>query len=272
MYDTRDDGPPGSFLSYFGDELRLFRERAGLTQGQVGERTWVSGDLISKIERAERVPQADLCAALDELFGSDGHFQRLGERIRRHSGTSSRFRAYLDREPAAVVLNTYEAVFVPGLLQTEDYARAVIESDRPTPTAEQVQSRLATRLSRADMLSRDDPPQFWAVLWEAVLHVRIGPPETMKAQLGHLLDCAALPHITIQVLPYTAGAVGPLTSQPFLLASFDDGPDALHIDALPSAAENPATLGRYRLQFDHLRALALPERESHEMIRGAMSA
>ncbi|HEX6447424.1 MAG TPA: Scr1 family TA system antitoxin-like transcriptional regulator [Streptosporangiales bacterium] len=144
----------GSWLVYFGKELRLYRERAGLTQTELAERLGWGNGLISKIERAERVPQPDFCAALDTFFDAAGHFTRLGEPVRQHSATARSFVDYLTREGQASAIYTYEAYLVPGLLQTEAYARAVIEAYRPTVPFEQVQARLAARLTRQDVGAR----------------------------------------------------------------------------------------------------------------------
>jgi transcriptional regulator with XRE-family HTH domain len=258
----------GSWLVYFGKELRLYRERAGLTQTELADRLGWGNGLISKIERAERVPQPDFCAALDTFFDADGHFTRLGEPVRQHSATARSFVDYLAREGNASALYTYEAYLVPGLLQTEAYARAVIEAYRPTVPPEQVQARLAARLTRQDVLERDDPPQFWAILGEAVLHCQVGSARVMDEQLSHLLAMAKRPHVTIQVVPFSAG-VGPAMGQSFLVAEFPDSSPAFHVDVLDVDLDGSGTVeavATYKLRFDHLRALALPDDASAAMI------
>lgn len=258
----------GSWLVYFGKELRLHRERAGVTQTDLAERLGWGNGLISKIERAERVPQPDFCAALDTFFGTDGHFARLGVPVREHSATAPSFLDYLSREGTATAIYTYESYLVPGLLQTEAYARAVIESYRPTLTAEQVQARLAARLTRQDVLERNEPPQLWAVLGEAVLQCRVGSERVMADQLDHILTMARQPHVTIQVVPFAAG-VGPAMGQSFLIAEFPDSPPAFHVDVLDLDLLKRDTVeaaGTYKVRFDHLRALALPDDTSSAMI------
>lgn len=260
-------------LSYFGSELRYHREKADLTQAEVGQRCHVGNGLISKIERAERVPQPDLCGALDELFGLDGFFERLGEQVREHSTLSQEFRAYVLHEPRAVAIATYVTQLVPGLLQTEEYARSVISAERPTPSDDVIETRLAARMTRQEILTRGDPPppRLWVVMSEAVVHVEVGSRQVMAKQLGHILDAASWSNVTIQVLPFSAG-VTPAVDIPFLVAEMPDGADLFHVDALPGVTTDSDgdTLTRYRVVFDHLRAAALPESASARVIEKKM--
>lgn len=261
-------GNTGSFLSYFGSELRHHRERAGLTQGEVGQRCYCGNGLISKIERAERVPQPELCRSLDELFGTDGFFTRLGAEVREHTSPSARFRAYLDREPDAVAIYTYASLLVPGLLQTEAYARCVIEAVRPALSADVVNTNLATRMTRQEILRRDRPPCLWAILGEAVLYLGVGSDRVMADQLARILDAARTnPEIVVQLLPNSAGPTCAM-GVPFLIAEFAEGPPALHLEepAGVSIVAGEETVNEYALFFDHLRAAALPENMSAEMI------
>lgn len=262
-------GSSGSLLSYFGAELRHHREKAGLTQAEVGQRCHVGNGLISKIERAERVPQPDLCLALDGLFATDGLFDRLGVQVREHSTLSMEFRAYALQEPNAVAISTYVTQLMPGLLQTEAYARSVIAAERPTPSPDVIETRLAARMTRQEVLTRaaPAPPRFWAVMSEAVLHVEVDSRETMAEQFGHLLEAASWPNVTLQVLPFSAG-VTPAVDIPFIVAEMPDGRDLFHVDALPGVTTDSDgdTVSRYRVVFDHLRAAALPEAASMQVI------
>lgn len=264
-------GSSGSFLSYFGTELRHHREKAGLTQAEVGQRCHVGNGLISKIERAERVPQPELCTALDTLFGTDGFFGRLGAQVREHSTLSREFRAYVMQEPDAIAISTFVTQLVPGLLQTEAYARSVIEAERPTPSSDVVETRLAARLTRQEILTRESPPRLWVVMSEAVLHIEVGSRSAMAEQFVHVLDAASWPNVTLQVLPFSAG-VTPAIDIPFILAEMPDGPDLFHVDALPGVTTDSDgdTLTRYRVVFDHLRAAALPEAASVGVIEKTM--
>lgn len=257
----------GSWLVYFGKELRLHREPAGLTQTELADRLGWGNGLISKIERAERVPQPDFCAALDTFFDAAGHFTRLGEEVRERSVTAGSFAEYLRREPEASMIMTYEPYLVPGLLQTEAYARSVFEATRPTFRPEQIQARLAARLTRQQLLERDDHPYLWVVLGEAVLHGSAGSRRVMAEQLDHLVRMAAQPHMTIQVLPFSAG-IGPAMGQNLLIAEFPRGMPVFHIDAVVSIDGDGShdAMAKCRSRFDHLRALALPDEASSAMI------
>lgn len=259
----------GGFLTLFGDELRHHRERAGMTQGDVGQKCGYGNGLVSKIERAERVPQPELCDALDELFGTPGSFARLGAQAREHSTLAPEFRAYVVSEPDATAIHTYATHLIPGLLQTPEYARAVIEAERPTLTPDVVEARLAARLTRQDVLTRNDPPRLWVVVGEAVLYTLVGSRAVLAGQLRQVRDKAAWPHITLQVLPYEAG-VTPAMGLPFIVAEFASRPDVFHVDAPPGVSTDAHgdTAARFRVVFDHLRASALSEAASLDRLTG----
>lgn len=256
-----------SLLAHFGAEVRLHRGRAGLSQEQLGERVGYTGGLLSAVERATRMPSRQLAEALDRELATGGTFGRLWPLVDQHTTLTRQFRAYLDREPSAVALHTYVTHLVPGLLQTEAYARCVIEAERPSLRRDVVDARLAVRMTRQELLTKDDPLRLWVIMDEAVLRLEVGSARITAEQMRHLRDCIALPNVTVQMLPDTAG-VTPAMGMPFIVAEFTDGPDALHIDAPPGVTidSDRETITRYRIIFDHLRASALPEARSVEMV------
>jgi hypothetical protein len=177
-----------------------------------------------------------------------------------------RFATYVGLEDAASEIRTYEVNLVPGLLQTEDYARSVISAGNLTGSLEAAERRVALRMARQPMLlSGHNPPQLWAVLDEAVLHRTVGGPGLMRLQLEHLVDVASRPNVAVQVIPYGAGA-HPGMGKPFVILSFPEraDPDVVYLEDLTSTLylEDVDEVDRYNVLFNHLRATALSFEES----------
>ncbi|MGH3322068.1 MAG: helix-turn-helix domain-containing protein [Streptosporangiaceae bacterium] len=259
--------PSASALAFFGAELRRLRSAAGVSQEQLGEKVNYSADLISKIETAERMPKLDLAQRCDQTLGTDGFFARLSELVRREATPAAWFADYLDLEAEASQIHTYESHVVPGLLQTEDYARAVVEAARPRLTPEEVASRATLRMTRQEALLSDDPPRVWAIADEAVLFREVGGGKVMREQFQALLGFAEKPAVTVQVLPLTEGA-GPAMGK-FIILKFPDDPDVVYLEELTTSLylrDNIDEVTRYGMIFEHLRATALPERKSLALI------
>jgi hypothetical protein len=146
------------------------------------------------------------------------------------------FETYLGLESAATSIRSFEAQFVPGLFQTEDYARAVTRLGHQTAPAGETERRVGLRLKRQDMLARPQPPRIWAVMDEAVLRRPIGGPQVMHAQLRRLTEAARLPHVTLQVVPFVRGGhAGASGSFSILRFQERDLPDVVYIEQLTSA-------------------------------------
>jgi Domain of unknown function (DUF5753) len=185
------------------------------------------------------------------------------------------FEVYVDLEAEASALRTYESQLVPGLLQTAEYAKAVLTAAWVTTEAEEIARRMAVRTRRQELaLARDRPLQLWAVLDEAVLRRVVGGPEVMHAQLTRLAEAARQTNITLQVLPFGVGAHIAMLGT-FVLVSFPEqgDPDIVYIETDTSSLylEEPQEIGRYGEIFDHLRATALSPRESAAFIDAAAS-
>lgn len=178
-------------------------------------------------------------------------------------------RALLEMEDRATVLRWWEPLVVPGLLQTEDYARAMIRAGRPGDSDAEVEQMVIARKSRQAIWDRTDPPppMLFAVLGEAVLRQLVGDARIMRAQLSHLTEMARNPRITVQVLPF-GGAAHPGMLGPFLVASFDTDRDAAYLDnALDGqVTERRNHVARISLLYDALRSVALSPGESAELI------
>jgi transcriptional regulator with XRE-family HTH domain len=249
-------------------ELRRLRDQAQLTIDDVAEKLSCSASKISRIETGHvGVTPRDTRDML-KLYGVEPDqleaLVQLAKEARRkgwwHSYNEVFTGAFVGLEAETSSLRAYQALLVPGLLQTEDYMRAVIRAARPDATEAHVEKRVKARLARQRLLTDIDPPRYWAVIDEAVLCRMVGGPKVMYAQLNWLIARASLPHVTIQVLPFSAGAHAGMEG-PFLILGFPEqaDPDVVYVDNTTAGIylEEPAEILRYTLMFDHLRAAAL---------------
>jgi transcriptional regulator with XRE-family HTH domain len=259
--------PTASAAALFGAKIRKHREANGWSQEQLGEKVFCTGDLISKIELALRTPSEKLAAAFDRLFGTHEYFQELWHLVNKET-LPERFRPYPDLEAEARAIRMFGLALVPGLLQTEDYAREVFRIDQPP---EKVDQLLAARMKRQEVLAQTDPPLLWVVLDEFVLHRAIGGSGVMYEQITHLIEVAQRPNVTIQIVPAGRGAYAGLSGYLTLL-SFDEGPDVVYLDDQVGGhlIEETATVDACGISFDRTRASALSQEESMEVLKALM--
>ncbi|GAA3081259.1 DUF5753 domain-containing protein [Streptosporangium carneum] len=179
------------------------------------------------------------------------------------------FQVFIGLEAEAASIQTYQPQLVPGLLQSEAYARAVIETDQPGISDEEIDRLVGLRLARQRILTRPNPPALWAVMSEAALRNTIGGSSIMREQLLKLCDTRRLGEVTLQILPFTRGA-HPGMLGPFHLLEFPrpSDIDVAYVEYLTGSIylEKTEEVRRYRLVFDHLRAAALPPNESLALI------
>ncbi|MFF1285439.1 helix-turn-helix domain-containing protein [Streptomyces sp. NPDC058299] len=255
----------------FGARVRRLRTAAGLTQAELGARTHVVSTRITQIERASGAkPTLELARALDTALGADDLLVELWPYVYREAfpDWSRKFMEYSER---AVAIRQYVAHVVPGLLQTEDYARAVLSLDALLDGEEQLEERVAARMGRQERLSSSDRPELWVILDEAVLRRPIGGHAVMRKQLARLLDAASDRHITVQVLPFDQGGHeamgGSLTT-----LTLPDGSEVAYTEGADygQLIEEPADVSRYKVIYDQLRAAALPPIMSLDMIRSTL--
>lgn len=196
-----------SALTLYGSELRRLRTERGLTQDQLAVAISYSTTLIGMVENARRNPNPDFTHRCDDVLRTGGALNRLLPLIAREAYPSW-FRPFVDMEAEALSIQEFEVQVVTGLLQTEDYARAILNS-WPPRTAEDIERRLVARMERQQILHRDDPPLLSFVLDESVLRRPMCEPRLMAAQLAHLIAAAELPHVQLQVLPFDRAAKAP---------------------------------------------------------------
>ncbi len=231
-----------------GKRLQDLREKAGLTLEQAAKALRVNATTVRRMERAEVGLKLLYVERLLETYGVEqaeiDDFVQLAEEANR-PGWWHRFRdvlpdwfsVYVSLEGAAYLIRAYEPHFVPGLLQTEDYARAVLQVGFPAASRQELDRRVALRMERQELLRRPDAPRLWVVLDETVLRRPVGGSAVMRAQIDRLVEAAALPHITIQIVPFSAGP-HPGMFGPFQLFRFryPELPDIVYAEALTGAA------------------------------------
>jgi transcriptional regulator with XRE-family HTH domain len=262
-------------------ELRRLREERGLTIEQATDLAggeWNPSTLGRWENGDRRIRPGDLRVLLDvyDIQGDQREALLTLAKEARQRGwwqsyadvLPSEYGEYIGLEAEASSIRTYQQQLVPGPLQTEDYARAVISAGRPDDAAEAIDRRVAVRLARQAVLTRDEPLRFWAVIDEAVTRRQVGGPEVMRAQLRHLAEIASRPGIQLQILLFTAGA-HPAMAASFIILGFPPpDPDVAYVDAGASGlfVEDAAAIAAYRLMFDHLRAAALSPNESAALL------
>jgi transcriptional regulator with XRE-family HTH domain len=264
-------------------ELRRLREAARLTCEEVAEQLECSASKISRVETGRvSVSPRDVRDML-EIYGvaaeqRDGLVQLARESRQKgwwHAYGDTiqpQFATYLGLESAASVIRIYEVTLMPGLLQTEDYARTILTASMVSRPRQDIERRVALRMER-QRLSRQGPPELWCVLDEAALRRYVGGREVMRVQLEYLLEIASLRNVSLQVVPFTAGA-HPGIGQPFNILSFgeDADPDVVFLELHESAlwVENVDEVDRYHVYFNHLQATALSFEDSAAMVTAAL--
>jgi transcriptional regulator with XRE-family HTH domain len=263
MAASRDDGHPA--LALFASELKVTRAGHGLSRDQLAGRISYSASLIGMVESCRRVPSLDFAQRCDEALATSGTFARMQVYLRAVS-LPSWFRPFVDYEAEAASLRGFEHALVPGLLQTCDYARAVLAT-RPNTSEEEIDDLVVARVDRQAILERDDPPLLWVVLDEAVLNRQVASEKVMHDQLVHLAGMGERPNVTVEVIPYGAGAHSGLLGA-FVIAEVAEAPRIVYLETAAGGqiAEEPSVVAQVALTFDTLRADALPRRASQELI------
>lgn len=275
--------PPTVRLRRLAGELRALRTATGLTREEVAEQTNINAATLYRIETAKVRPQKRTLLTLLDKYGVTDD-QRRGELVELSKQATQlgwlqafedvvpqEYSTYISFEAEAWSVRNYESLFVPGLLQTEDYARAVVTASLPYADGQEIQRRVEIRMKRQQSLVKDNPLRLWAIVDEAVLHRQVGGRAVMDEQLRHLLDMTTQPHVTFQVLPWKVGA-HPGMHGAFAVMDFPNAadPELVYIENLTSALylEKEADVHRYVEMFDHLRATALNAADSRELLAG----
>jgi transcriptional regulator with XRE-family HTH domain len=263
------------------DELKAWREDRGWTQADLAAKINFSESLIALVETCRRPLSKDLAKALDRVFatpgfaedgpdgtpGTPGTFGRFAAKLRNLPFPAS-FRSFAPFEATAVALHIFEHSLVPGLLQTEAYARAVLAT-RPHTPEDEIDSLVAGRLARQSVLWRQDPPApiLWALIDEGVLYRPVAPADVMYNQLKYLAEAAGRPNITVQVIPYQAGGHTGLLGA-CTIADLDGSAGIVNLEDIADGRvyDDTAMVSQVNLRFNSLRSEALPKGASRELI------
>jgi transcriptional regulator with XRE-family HTH domain len=283
MSETRPGGPT-VLRMILGRQLQALREKAGMTFDQAAEVIYTSSATVRRMERAEGalkplnvkallmaygitdVREIDAFLALARDASKPGWWHSYDDVL------PTWFRTLIGLEEAASLIRGYDPQWIPGLLQTPDYARAAVATGFPDATDEEAQRRVELRLARQQILSRPDPPRLWLVIDEAALRRPAAStgPEVMRAQLDALAEAAGRPNITLQVLPFTAG-LHPAMYGPFRIFRFDghQQPDIVYGESMTSAwyIDKPDETALYTQALDRISARAAPAATTIKTLR-----
>lgn len=246
-------------------ELRRLRTREKLTQEAWATRVHYSPQHVSAVERGHRPPLPDYLASVDKKFGTS--LTEFYEQYVRYESDPVWLSEWITYEQRAVALRWYEVAWVPGLLQTEEYARAVFGADGRLP-ADQVEERVQRRLKRQQRLFGDQPPYLTAVIDEGVLHRPIGGPAVMREQLHHLVRLnTEHRRIRIHVVPSNVGAYAGLAG-PFVIATLPENDEVGYLDNRLNGqvVQGADDLADLRAQWEATLAEALTLQQSTELI------
>jgi transcriptional regulator with XRE-family HTH domain len=272
---VRRNGVAPTPRSLFGTQLRRLRERAGFTQEQLADRIRYSDSTVAAIEAGRRAPAEGAPERLDAALKAGDHLTRLaedlGEGLRANATLHPEwFREWPEREREASRIRGYEPIFVPGLLQTESYARALL-TDRKSSKAVDAGEIVAARLERQMILDRDDAPELWIVMDETVLMRPVGGPDVMREQCGQLSEMARRPNIMIQLIPRSIAVHEGLNAGGFAIADLRGGGQAgyqetaLHGQTL----HDPEHVSTLLDAWDRLKALAQSVPDSLALVEEA---
>ncbi|MEV4375306.1 helix-turn-helix transcriptional regulator [Streptosporangium sp. NPDC049644] len=262
-------------------ELRKMREENGLSPESAAIRLGWSRSKVSRIETGRTRASVSDVASVCDLYGAGSSVRagliQLAKEVRQRGWWTAYADvftgSYIGLEDEAALIHQWEVQLVPGLLQTEDYARAVISAGRPEPyDAEDIHRRVMARMARRTLLSRPDAPELYAVVDEGVIRRPIGSPELMRDQLQALLIAARRPNVTIRVLPYRAGAHAGLEGA-FTVLSFAEevDPDVAYVEGTAGDVyiESSDQIDRYKMAFERICGAALPPDASMGLIAEA---
>lgn len=258
-----------------GSELRQYREAVGLTIDQVAKDLECSLSKVSRIETGQSgVRPQDLRHLLTLYQATDDQRERslqLAREARQkswwhaHTELNQHVRTYIELEVAAASISEFGGLLLPGLLQTREYARAVLSALRPQRSEDKREASVELRLTRQALLKEDDPPSYWAIIDEAALRRRVGGHKVMSEQIKHLIEVATFSNVTLQVLPFTKGEHAGMSGN-FTIIKFpeENHQDVVYLEhyAGDLYLDDPADVALHAQAFDYLRAEALAPDES----------
>jgi DNA-binding XRE family transcriptional regulator len=260
--------PSSSPVAFFAAELKRVRAIAGVTQEALAKATAYAPATVAAIETCRLLPSKEFAQQTDLALTADGHFERL-QALVEQSAVIPFFRDLVETERKALSIRTYESYLVPGLLESESYARHAIGAVRPRLSGDDIERAVVLRMTRQQILSQDNPPRLWAIIEESVLRRQVGGPDVMREQCAHLLEMGQRPQIAIHVVADSRGATSAY-GQPFMMLTFAKQSPLAYIEDARSAryVRDRDEVGAYSVIFDYMRSSALDDGDSAELIRG----
>ncbi|WP_329255827.1 helix-turn-helix domain-containing protein [Actinoallomurus sp. NBC_01490] len=281
METAQPAGGPTVLRRLLGAQLRRLRERQGITREEAGYAIRASGSKMSRLELGRVGFKERDVADLLTLYGvtdetdresllalardanSPGWWHRYGDVL------PGWFETYVGLEEAAALVRTYEVQFIPGLLQTEEYARAVISLGNSTAPPEEIEQRVSLRITRQKLLTRGESPRLWAVVDEAALRRPIGGRDVMRGQIERLIEATKLPGVILQVLPFRVGG-HTAEAGAFSILRFpeSDLPDVVYVEQLTSALylDRRDDVDSYMEAMERLCVVSAPPDETAEIL------
>ncbi|WP_062212081.1 helix-turn-helix transcriptional regulator [Streptomyces sp. NBRC 109706] len=257
---------PSTLRKKYGDELRRRRLAAGMTQEQLALEVVCSPTLISHFEAGRRLPNPDDAKRIDRALNTDGWFSRWLEDLNQRY--ADHFAEAAELQQQATEIRQFSGLLIPGLLQTEAYARAVFQTFQPNYQPEVVDQQVVNRMERGRILEDAQAPVLWAVLDEGALRRRVGGGRAMAEQLRKVADLAESGRLRLHVLPFSVGAHALLEGM-LMLMSFADAAPVAYAEGVLSGhlLDDPALLARCHAAYDVALSDALPQRESLALTR-----
>ncbi|WP_406399722.1 helix-turn-helix transcriptional regulator [Streptomyces sp. NBC_00879] len=264
---NNEDDDKATPRTVLGRRLRRLRESAGLSQRALADKVGYPHTYLSRVERGEQLPSDTLAEDLDTHFATDGLLSELLS-MAQDTSIPDYGRVVVESEDKAARIQVFGSSLVPGLLQTEGYARALFRESLPGESEEQVSERVATRMRRKRVFEKEEKPFYWAIMDEAALRRPIGGAECMAGQFKFMLNAVQSPHVSIQVLPFAQGA-HPLLGGSLSLLTLRSGATIGYVESFASGepVESPRRILELTQMFDIARSKAFPESESLTMIR-----
>jgi transcriptional regulator with XRE-family HTH domain len=250
-----------------GRRLKRLREASGLSLRALADELTYTHTYLSRVERGEQLPSAALAETLDQRFGADGLFAELLE-LARDASIPGYGRAIINAEEKATRIQIFTSSLIPGWFQTEEYARELFRVSNPGDEEEKISERVEMRMSRKKIITRKEAPLFWAIIDEAALKRPMGSNKCMADQVMALLDAARLPHVTIQVLPFTQRQ-HPMLGGSLSLLTLQNGSTIGYAESFihGESMQSPQWILALTQRFDVARAKALPEEETIDLLR-----
>ncbi|MER6407707.1 helix-turn-helix transcriptional regulator [Streptomyces viridosporus] len=275
-------GSPTARRRRLSIELKRLREGSALTCAQVGQALDWSGSKVNRMETGSgRVQPSDI-DALCRFYGTNDELREFLKSLARDAktrgwwqvhgaGVPEWFNIYIGLEQDASTLRQYQCELLPGLMQIEAYARE-LHTTGSHMSAEEIDRAVRVRLERQQMLTRPDSPEAWFIVHEGAVRNVIGDRELMREQLERALDSAALPNVTLQVLPFDSGTYPATGSFTMLGFPAPEDPDLVYRDGITDAVylEGEHHVREYTRAFDGLRAAALSPQRSAQLIKSVV--